>query len=76
MCGSGSNVLKVAYMASLCAKLAGTQPVLELNTYYSERELKARLEGIVERCPNLMTLHTLGYSEENRTIWALEISDK
>ncbi len=60
-----------------CAALAGlvaVAPVLA-QSYHTYAEIGAFLQGVADDHPDIARFYTLGYSEEGRHLWALQITD-
>lgn len=53
----------------------GVEDFLKNPSYSNYKELSNKLQDVSEKYPNLVKLHTIGKSEGDRYIWAVEISE-
>ncbi|KAL8566418.1 hypothetical protein ACOMHN_011996 [Nucella lapillus] len=49
---------------------------IDTEHYIAEKELETLLRNLVDQFPKLAKLHSIGKSVHNRTLWAIQITDK
>ena len=68
-------IFVTSFVFILCSPNVRTKHEIERNSYHHYDDLTLLLQNIVNKYPSLTKLHKVGTSVENRTLWAIQITD-